>query len=1005
MTKIKSLICAVFAFLMLATGVVLLNTLNSGGKTSQDEISSDTQAESAQNNDFNLEIGMQLIGETTKTYSNQGNDTVNIGHYFSVEWLNEEGTNKFGNGTVEFDTGGLDSTVLRSDGSNKSPTTGILSMCKTFYYHFDAFGLFGVGIVRRMGKVVLTLNDSSWTYEGYKLNDGGVTGSSTTSFYIYRLQSDNAEHITTYLPDDGDVSRQLHAKIIFVFRYSYYLYYNANGGSGAPSGVYGSSGKSITLSSTKPTRPGYKFVAWEYNGTEYQPGQTVTFNTSSSIQMEAKWEPIDYKISYNLDGGEATSSNYPTTATYDEAFRVDNPVREGYTFAGWTSDDASSTYSMQGNTTTDLEKWENPSTNAVLYSSWMGFSNLSTTADKTITLDANWEPITYNISYTLNGGQYGTRHPTTGTFDSSVRVSNPTKEGYSFAGWTASNLSTSTAKYGSTSSTSNSWTNSSTKVIGSSTTTYFRNLRTEEGETVTLIANWDPISYDISYELDGGKWESGASHPSSSDFDASFKISNPVQTGYDFDGWTASGLDISTAKYGGTSSTSNSWTNGNTKVKTLYFKNLRSESGTVTLTATWLGYPYEVEFDGNGATGGSMANQDFIYGTADNLTNNKFSKTGYHFLGWSTDKNATEESFINGQSVINLTNVKNDIVTLYAVWEENTYTLTFDANGGTVSPSSIKVTYGGTYGAHNGGVLPTPTRKGYLFRGWYVSLSTSSANKRYASDTYNIDGDSKLYAHWYDTWYNHREKPSGSGTASNPYLISKSEHLGWLSYRVANGYDKTAYCKQTASINLLNDGTISGIIEILWYPIGDNDYAFSGSYNGQGYQIRYFMIESYSDKEHYREYSGMFGYCNGANLSNIYVIADGLTGSSYSGTIAGYATNTTISNCAISCGEFTTTNASTRGAIVGYGTSSVTIKECAVFGASTPTGDLKLSGGSSKIQNCVYILDGKKGYTGTDFSNFTYIQGMKIPLPKGISWLAQGGSPATLAIVQAWANS
>ena len=100
-----------------------------------------------------------------------------------------------------------------------------------------------------------------------------------------------------------------------------------------------------------------------------------------------------------------------------------------------------------------------------------------------------------------------------------------------------------------------------------------------------------------------------------------------------------------------------------------------------------------------------------------------------------------------------------------------------------------------------------------------------------------------------------------------------------------------------------------------------------------------------------------------------------------------------------------TSNSSTCGAIVGYGTSSVTIKECAVFEASALTGDLKLSGGSSKIQNCVYILDGKKGYTGTDFSNFTYIQGMLIPLPKGISWLAQGRSPATLAIVQAWAKS
>lgn len=403
-----------------------------------------------------------------------------------------------------------------------------------------------------------------------------------------------------------------------------------------------------------------------------------------------------------------------------------------------------------------------------------------------------------------------------------------------------------------------------------------------------------------------------------------------------------------------------------------------------------------------------MSNQDFVYGTYQNLRSNTYSRTGYSFLGWSTDPNAQSATYTNGQSVGNLTTIRNDIVTLYAVWDANDYTLTFDANGGSVNPSTITVTYDSTYGANNNGVLPTPTRAGYLFQGWTTTSSIALVEgERFADDIYNIAGDSTLYARWYDTWYNHIETPQGAGTITNPYKISKAEHLGWLSYQVANGNELNAYCEQTANINLIEEAVnpSSSIIEMLWYPIGNQTHAFSGSYDGQGYKIDYLLNGEIDDQAQYQEYLGLFGNCSGASLKNIYVFATSISGLSYSGALVGYATNTTISNCVVGCGEFTTTNASTRGAIVGYGTSSVIIEECAVFSASTPTGDLKLSGGLANIQNCVYVLDDQKGYTGTDFSNFTYIEGMRMPLPKGVSWLAQGGTAASLSTIQTWANS
>ena len=618
-----------------------------------------------------------------------------------------------------------------------------------------------------------------------------------------------------------------------------------------------------------------------------------------------------------------------------------------------------------------------------------------------LTEKTNYASTSTTIQFDKNEGTGGTDSITVTQGQSMPTISVPSRTGYTFQGYYDSETDdtgngTGTQYYTSSGTSARNWDGTSS--------------------TATLYACWEPITYNVSYNLNGGEWDVYAWFDSLEYDSGMFSTYMPKKAGYTFIGWTASNIDTTTARYAARVVSDglielDLWTNGNIIVSPIYvngkelcaFNNLQSTQGaTVTLIAHWTGNSYQVKFDGNGATDGSMTNQSFIYGSSQRLKTNAYEREGYTFLGWSTDKTATKASYTDGQLVSNLTTTKDDIVTLYAVWEANPYTLTFDPQGGTVSPSSISVTYGDTYGAHNGGVLPTPTRKGYTFLGWHVK--TADDSERIATDKYDIAGDSTLYARWNDTWYNYGEKPSGSGTASNPYLISKSEHLGWLSYRVANGYDTNAYCKQTANINTIFDALVGSTYKYWWYPIGDKDHAFSGSYDGQGYHISY-NIQG-SNKVYYSGYSGMFGYCDGANLSNIYVYTAGFAYTQYSGAIAGYATNTTISNCAINFNNrITNINSSTLGAIVGYGTSSVTIKECAVFEGLPPTSDIELSGGSSKIQNCVYILDGKKGYTGTDFSNFTYIQGMLIPLPKGISWLAQGGKSATLAIVQAWAKS
>lgn len=77
---------------------------------------------------------------------------------------------------------------------------------------------------------------------------------------------------------------------------------------------------------------------------------------------------------------------------------------------------------------------------------------------------------------------------------------------------------------------------------------------------------------------------------------------------------------------------------------------------------------YTVKFNANGGEG-SMEDQGFTYGTAQNLRSNSYTRSGYTFLGWSTSSTATSATYSNGQSVNNLTTTHGGIVTLYAVWQ------------------------------------------------------------------------------------------------------------------------------------------------------------------------------------------------------------------------------------------------------------------------------------------------------------------------------------------------
>ena len=272
------------------------------------------------------------------------------------------------------------------------------------------------------------------------------------------------------------------------------------------------------------------------------------------------------------------------------------------------------------------------------------------------TLTGNWNANTYNINYTLNNGTRGTNTPSSGNYDSNITIDNPTKtltatgnvngtgatigsatsKAQTFKGWTASNINTSTAKYGdSTSSITNSWSNGSNLVKSK----YFKNLNPANGSTVTLTANWTPVA---------------------------FNLPTVSKSGYTCN-WNTKSDGSGTSYASGASYTPT------------------AVQGNVTLYARCSANDYTIIYNANGGTG-TMNSQTVKYDSTATIKSNAFSRTGYTFAGWTTKSDGTNDgynwtgwsgkwAYIDGQY-----GISNGKLVLYAMWTVNKYNITYDQN-------------------------------------------------------------------------------------------------------------------------------------------------------------------------------------------------------------------------------------------------------------------------------------------------------------------------------------
>lgn len=336
-----------------------------------------------------------------------------------------------------------------------------------------------------------------------------------------------ASYSYTYNRGTSSVSRYLRAKLTGIDRVgagmtvaeaftipalaSYTISYNANGGSGAPSSQKKYYGKSLTLSTTKPTRTGYTFKGWATSSSgsvAYASGASYTAN--ASVTLYAVWQANTYTVKYNANGGTGAPSSQTKTHGVTLTLSSTKPTR-----ASVNDDGVTTIYTFKG--------WATSSTaTTVAYTAGAKY-----TANASITLYAVWSTVTtvtqYDVTYNANGGSGVSSQIKTKGKALTLRTTVPTKNGYTFKGWGLSE-DTTTVSY----------------AAGASYTT---------DADIVLYAVWTPWTHTVQFNLNGGIGTVPSSFTKTTDVDVMIEEGLISKESCIFKYWSTDANDLSGKNY------------------------------------------------------------------------------------------------------------------------------------------------------------------------------------------------------------------------------------------------------------------------------------------------------------------------------------------------------------------------------------------------------------------------------------------------------------------------
>ncbi len=423
----------------------------------------------------------------------------------------------------------------------------------------------------------------------------------------------------------------------------------------ATSYTISSSDDTILFSSLSQGSYVFKITGYDVNGKQ----GSASFNFAV-----VKSGTTTYTVSYNANGGSGAPSSQTKIKDTTLKLSTQKPSRSGYTFLGWaTSSSATSAQYQPGG---------------------------SYTNNAGVTLYAVWQknaPVTYTVSYNANGGS-GAPSSQTKTHGVNLTLSStvPYKSGYEFKGWQAPSIQ-GTDDWVTTKPSSGSYeTGYKYYIYGYECdhcrdygydydvdyTFYMGNDKNEVISTVkenpSVYGTYTPSKLRRFWRIETS-YKGSDYYPGQVGSTYNYFIADYVAE----DGSTGAKRIYKTHFY----FESNVYRQNASTGKIYQPGATYSADESVKLTAIWEEQAtYTVTYNANGGSGAPAA-QTKTHDAALTLSTQKPTRSGYTFLGWATSSSATSAQYQPGGSYTN-----NSSVTLYAVWKAQTYTITYDNNGG-----------------------------------------------------------------------------------------------------------------------------------------------------------------------------------------------------------------------------------------------------------------------------------------------------------------------------------
>lgn len=510
----------------------------------------------------------------------------------------------------------------------------------------------------------------------------------------------------------------------------YKITFDSNGGYGSMESIICKLDNICILNENKYTKEGYSFQGWstKNNGVAEFQDKAELKNLSSkngdNITLYAVWEIKSYQITF-LDYDKSIIQQ--DKLEYNSKIILpENPTRKGYTFKNWDKELSTVKENLTINALYDIDSYDisyklndgildeapinynveskdiiipSPKKDGYSFIGWATPDNKEPKIDYKIStgsigdkeLTANYEPITYYISYNSSEGQ-GEMEKQEFAYNQTSKLNKNqfTKEGYTFIGW-------------------------STSIDGDvmyNDESEISNLSSKDKDVITLYAKWEIIKLNVKYyDLFGALLKSETVEYGKK----SVAPEDMFIDGYTFEGWNPS-LDV-------------------IREDTIY-------------KAQYTINEYTIKYNFN--TCSNDDGQEIKYNVeSDTITLPTPTRTGYTFLGW-TGSNGLKPQL---EVIIHKGSIGDK--TYKANWVSNSYKVSLNANGGVVNEDYIMISYNSLYGT-----IPTPTRVGYTFEGWYYNDTLITEDS-----IQDKEFDHELVANWktiqYDITYN-----LAGGTAS-----------------------------------------------------------------------------------------------------------------------------------------------------------------------------------------------------------------------------------------------